>query len=181
MEWGRRAQGRAGKAALKLKDTAGQATVEAAFLLPVLLGGVLLLVQPGILLYDRMVMEGAAAEGCRLLATTPAGDPDGQCEAFIRRRLGAVPQQDNFHVHSGGCSWDIVLEGGEASGTVRVTIRNQAKPLPLIGFAASALGAVGDSGTFGMEVSASQPTQPGWVASAAAGSAPEAWPGAWSE
>ena len=33
----------------------GQATVEAAFLLPVLFVGLLLLMQPGILLYDRLV------------------------------------------------------------------------------------------------------------------------------
>ena len=47
----------------------GQATVEAAFLLPVLFVGLLLLMQPGILLYDRLVMQAAASEGCRLLAT----------------------------------------------------------------------------------------------------------------
>ena len=37
----------------------GQATVEAAFLLPVLFVGLLLLMQPGILLYDRLVMQAA--------------------------------------------------------------------------------------------------------------------------
>ena len=40
----------------------GQATVEAAFLLPVLFVGLLLLMQPGILLYDRLVMQAAASE-----------------------------------------------------------------------------------------------------------------------
>ncbi len=55
-------------------DEAGQATVEAAFLVPVLFIVLLLLLQPGILLYDRIVMQGAAAQGCRLLATsTQAG------------------------------------------------------------------------------------------------------------
>ena len=72
----------------------GQATVEAAVLIPVLFTALLLLLQPGILLYDRMVMQGAAAEGCRLLATKTAaqGDMDGSCEAFVRHRLGAVPR-----------------------------------------------------------------------------------------
>ncbi len=46
----------------------GQGTVEAAFVLPVLLGLVLFLLQPGIVLYDRVVMKSAAAEACRLLA-----------------------------------------------------------------------------------------------------------------
>ena len=54
-------------------------------LIPVLFTALLLLLQPGILLYDRMVMQGAAAEGCRLLATKTAalGDMDGSCEAFV--------------------------------------------------------------------------------------------------
>ena len=55
-------------------DEGGQATVEAAFALPIALLLVLLLVQPGILLYDRIVMQGAAAEACRLLATTDEAD-----------------------------------------------------------------------------------------------------------
>ena len=46
--------------------------MEAAVLIPVLFTALLLLLQPGILLYDRMVMQGAAAEGCRLLATKTA-------------------------------------------------------------------------------------------------------------
>lgn len=64
----------------------GQATVEAAFLLPVLFVWLLLLMQPGILLYDRLVMQAAASEGCRLLATktAAAGDMAESCEAFVR-------------------------------------------------------------------------------------------------
>ena len=49
---------------------AGQATVEAVFVIPVLFVAMLLLIQPGIVLYDRMVMANAAAEGCRVLATS---------------------------------------------------------------------------------------------------------------
>ena len=84
----------------------GQATVEAAFLIPVLLVALLLLMQPGILLYDRLVMNAAASEACRLLATKTdaAGDMAESCEAFVRRRLGAVPPVSCFHVHEGGCS-----------------------------------------------------------------------------
>ncbi|MGN1361061.1 MAG: TadE/TadG family type IV pilus assembly protein [Eggerthellaceae bacterium] len=53
----------------RLRDVRGQSTVEAAVMIPLLFGGMLMLLQPGILLYDRVVMEGAAAEGCRVLAT----------------------------------------------------------------------------------------------------------------
>lgn len=47
----------------------GQSTVEAAVLLPVLFVVFGLLLQPAILLYNRCIMNAAAAEGCRLVAT----------------------------------------------------------------------------------------------------------------
>ena len=113
----------------------GQATVEAAFLLPVLCVLVLLLVQPGILLYDRMVMEGAAADACRLLATTSNSREGAQEQSRGLRapRWAPVPQQDCFHVHGPQCTWDIRLEGDEASQSVRVSIATEARPLPLLG------------------------------------------------
>ncbi len=159
----------------------GQATVEAAFLIPVLFMGLLLLVQPGILLYDRIVMNGAASEACRLLATKTdaAGAMQESCEAFVRHRLGAVPPVSCFHVHEGGCTWDIRLEGDESSGKVSVTIENQARPLPLLDVAGALLGAVNKRGNFVVRVSCSQPVQPAWVEGAPAGDDPAGWIGAW--
>lgn len=163
------------------REEAGQATVEAAFALPIALALVILLVQPGILLYDRIVMQQAAAETCRLLATTPEGDPSGVCRAFALRRLGAVPEQDCFHVHQGGCTWEVELEGGESSDVVRVRIATKAKPLPLIGVGARLLGVVNDGEDFEVSVEASAPVQPAWVAEAAAGRSPSEWIGAWAD
>ncbi|MEG1513010.1 MAG: TadE/TadG family type IV pilus assembly protein [Raoultibacter sp.] len=157
----------------------GQATVEAAFLIPLIFLALLLLLQPGIMLYTRMVMEGAAAEGCRLLVTKVAGAGDEAYKACILRRLGAVPQQDNFHVHSGGCTWDIQLEGDESSTRVCVTIENQAKPLPLIDAASTLLGMVNSSGNFSQTVSVSAQTQPDWVANNQLGLDPQAWVQRW--
>ena len=171
-----------GPAALKrLADERGQSTVEAAFLFPVVFVLVLLLVQPGILLYDRIVMEGAAADACRLLATkTDAQEGvDAQCEAYVRRRLGAVPQQECFHVHEGSCTWEIRLEGDERSQRVRVSIATEAKPLPLFDMGASLLGIVNGHGNFVVEGSVSQQVQPTWVERSAAGRDPAAWIGAW--
>lgn len=162
-----------------LHDESGQATVEAAFLLPVLLGLVLLLLQPGILLYDRMVMQHAAAAGCRVLAAQPSGDPDDVCRDYVLRRLGAVPPLDCFHVHGGECSWEVELAGGESSDTVQVSVSNKVKPLPLVGFSAVLLGMTDESGALTMEVSVSQSVQPDWVRTTDAGSDPSAWPGAW--
>lgn len=159
----------------------GQATVEAAALVPVLFVALLLLLQPGILLYDRMVMQGAAAEGCRLLATKTGalGDMDGSCEAFVRHRLGAVPPHDCFHVHRGGCSWDVELAGDEGSQTVSVTVGNDVRPLPLLDAGAALLGMTDAAGNLHLETTASMPTQPAWVDGAEAGRDPAGWIGAW--
>ena len=93
----------------KLDDTRGQATVEAAFLIPVVLVLLLLLIQPGILLYNQLVMAAAASEGCRLLATKTdrAVVSQEKCESYIMRSLGSVSPHDMFHIHVGGCSWVI--------------------------------------------------------------------------
>lgn len=160
---------------MRLRGERAQATVETAFALPVLLVLVLLLLQPGIVLYDRVVMHGAAAEGCRLLATSSA---DGQAnDDYIRRRLGAVPELDLFHVHSSGCSWDIQFEGNEASEMVTVRLSTELKPLPLIDCALQALGIANESGNLVVEVESSQRTQPDWVADAVEGRAPSGWVG----
>ena len=116
------------------REDTGQATVEAAFALPIALALVILLVQPGILLYDRIVMQQAAAETCRLLATTPEGDPSGVCRAFASGGWVRCPSRiapcspRRLHV-------EVELEGGESSDVVRVRIATKAKPLPLIGVA----------------------------------------------
>ena len=164
-----------------ISDEAGQATVEAAFALPILCLLILLLIQPGILLYDRMVMQAAAAEGCRLLTTASAdyGSVSDSCDAFVRHRLASIPPLACFHVHEGDCSWVITPSGDETAQTVSVSITNEVQPLPLLGSAASLIGAVNDNGNLEIKVSVSMPTQPGWVSSATSGDSPSSWVGAW--
>lgn len=157
----------------------GQGTVEAAVAIPVLFLLLLLLLQPGIILYDRLVMANAAAEGCRLLATA-SDDTSGSCEAFVRHRLAAVPQHDCFHVHQGECSWDIDLSGGESSGQVTVRIGNELKPLPLLDAGARLLGLTNGNGNLEIEETVTTQTQPDWVASSKLGLDPSSWIGAWS-
>lgn len=157
--------------------------MEAAFVIPVLFLLLLMLLQPGIVLYDRMVMKDAAAEACRLLATGSGefGGAGSSCEAFIRHRLAAVPQHDCFHVHDGGCSWRIESTGGEDSETVTVSIANELKPLPLVGIGMSLMGATNGSGRLEIEESVTMPTQPSWVGNAPAGRVVSGWIGAWCE
>lgn len=157
------------------KRCGGQATLEAAFALPVIMVLVLLVLQPGILLYDRIVMEGAAAEACRLLATAPA-DQTPICRDYVLRRLSAVPQADIFHVHTSGCTWDVRLTGDEASGAVQAEITTEVQPLPLVGSAAALLGACNEQGNVVVSVSCTRNVQPDWVDM---GSGPEGWVGSW--
>lgn len=159
------------------KAERGQTTVEAAFALPVVFLLVLLLIQPGIVLYDRMVMASAAAEGCRLLATSE-GD-SSVVDAFVRRRLGAIPEQDSFHVHSSGCTWEVRCEGGGAADRSKVTVRGEVRPLPLIDFGATLLGLVNDRGNLVVEVSVEAPTRSRWSQESLGGASPNDKVGAW--
>lgn len=177
--WSGQGDVRAARAGVRslAKDTTGQATLEAAYLIPVVFLLVLLLVQPGIILYDMMVMRAAAADGCRLLATRTEtlGDSAAACEAYVRRRLGAVPEQDLFHIHGSACSWGITLTGSEHSEYVEVTISNQVRLLPLVGNAAAFLGAADREGVYSFEVTVRTRTQPEWVAESASGIDPQQW------
>ncbi|MEF2845306.1 MAG: TadE/TadG family type IV pilus assembly protein [Eggerthellaceae bacterium] len=152
----------------------GQAVVEGAFLIPIILLLLMLLIQPGILLYNYVVMKGAAADACRVIATQ-ASEPASSVEAAIRRHLGAVPEQDNFHVHSSGCSWVIEIEGSETTSEVAVRIENQVKPLPLFDFGAEALGLTNDQGHFYQQVEVRRPVYAAWVYESEDGVDPEGW------
>lgn len=160
----------------------GQATVESAFLIPVLFAALLLLVQPGMVLYDRMVMAAAATDACRVLAvkTDAAGDSSQAIEAFVRHRLGAVPPVACFHVHEGECSWRIQLEGDERSEYVRVSIENRVRPLPLLDGASALLGLLDEEGLLPVKVEAQRRTQPAWALGTQEGLDPRGWIGAWS-
>lgn len=153
----------------------GQLTVEGAFLIPVILLMLMLLIQPGILLYNRVVMQSAASEGCRLISTRPSGDSPDAYEGYVIRRLGSVPQQKNFHVHEGACTWEVCFDGGEESDIVTVTIKNQAEPLPFFDFGARSLGLVNGEGNFVQEVSVSTHSKSAWVVGNDQGLDPDAW------
>ena len=144
---------------------AGQATVEAAVGIPVLFVLLLMLLQPGIILYDRMVMSAAAAEGCRLLATRSydAGMSDAYCIELIKRHLGAIPPHQLFHVHEPACTWHITVAGGEHEASAQVGITNKVKLLPLLDAAAVLVGLADAEGCLTIQVAYQQQTQPNWV------------------
>ncbi len=161
---------------LLIQQRQGQTTVEAAYLIPVLLVLLLLLLQPMILLYNRMVMENAAAEGCRLLATATSQGAYSheKYEGYIKRRLAAIPPVEIFHLHASNCSWEIMLEGDENSSEVSVRIINRLKPLPLLGWGADLLGMTDADHNLVQEVEVTLPTQPEWT-QGSGGNDPEGW------
>ena len=77
-------------------------------------------------------------------------------------------------------SWDIRFEGDERSDVVRVTIANEARPLPLLDAGGALLGIVNGNGNLEVRVTAEQPTQPSWARSSDAGGDPAGWIGAWA-
>ena len=127
----------------KFQNRCGQGTVEVAFVLPVLMILILLLLEPGIYLYDLIVMKSAASEACRLVANDSCSDEN--FDDYIRRRLSAIPQTDIFHIHNSSCSYSIEKSRNE-DGTVSVYIKNELKPLPLIDVFCKPFGVLNSSG-----------------------------------
>lgn len=134
--------------------------MEAALLLPILMVCVALLVQPMCLLYTRCVMQSAAAEGCRLLATFDRrGSKGSSCEDYVLHRLEAVPGADVFCTGD----WRVEFEGGPGAERVGVEIACHARPLPLIGVVAAMLGPLDAGGNVELRVSVERSAGPSWV------------------
>lgn len=147
-----------------LRDGEGQATVEAAMLLPVMMLCLALLVQPACVLYTRGVMYAAAAEACRLMATPPTSSfvAESSRREYVLRRLGAVPNVDIFHV-GGEAGWTIELVGEAGGHVTGAYIATWVRPLPFIGVVASLLGPRDAAGNVLIEVTVGQTVRPSWV------------------
>lgn len=137
----------------------GQATVEAAFVIPLLFALFGVLLQPALLLYDRCVMGAAAAETCRLASTQPCSED--AMRAFALRRLAVLPPLDLFH--SQDCPWEIDVQAGQGVQASQVRISGHVRVLPLLGVAASALTEELGDGCAQLSCSASAQLHPSWL------------------
>ena len=142
----------------RVRGEAGQATVEAAAILPVLMLVFAIILQPVCLCYTRAVMRAAAAEAARA-ATTAYGGDTAECEACVRRRLGAVPEVPLFHV-GGSRDWEVTI--ARTDHQVDVTIAGHARPLPIMGAIAGAAFERDGSGIV-LRVSLSMRGRPSWL------------------
>lgn len=132
-------------------------------LLPVLLLLMAMLAQPACLLYTRCVMQAAAAQGCRVLATSGSGLADyGDVRALVLRRLDAVPAAPIFH-EGGHGGWTVTMTGSAQSGEVAVEIRTTARPLPFMGALASLVAGGGADGVISLEARVARASRPNWL------------------
>lgn len=153
---------RSSSAAGRWREERAQATVEAAALLPSFLIVLLLALQPVCLLYTRAVMESAAAETARLMATGSAEGEDAY-RAFALRRLAAVPDVAIFHT-GGPLAWEIELEpAADAGDTARVEISGAVSPLPVLGAFTGAVGPLNGRGDVELQVTAAYAAEPSWL------------------
>lgn len=141
-----------------LRCGSGQASVEAAALLPALLFVVGMLVQPVCVGYTRMVMRSAAAEGVRLLTTNPSQD---DCRSYVVRRLRAVPNSSLFHA-GGEESWEIEASAPSGGGDATVSIAGCVRPLPVTGAFVRLMGSDA-GGEVLLRASASANLRPSWL------------------
>lgn len=155
---------------MRFSSESGQSSVEAAVLLPVLFAVFGLLLQPSVLMYNRCIMQAAASEGCRLVATNT--NDEASVRAYIERRLEAIPKIAIFHADD---TWDIEWSGGEGD-VVQVSIVNHAQPLPLFDIVAGLAGSMDEGGTIVQRVESSVSPIPSW---AGQGYAPDTWIGTW--
>lgn len=162
-----------------LADRGGQASVEAALLLPTVLALVAMLVQPACVFYTRSVMASTAGEVARLAATSRGSQED--IEAYALRRLEAVPDVSIFHEVAGergetgeqDDGWDISVTEPEEGNSVTVEIKGSVRPLPLFGALVAALGTEED-GTVGLSVTTTQKVRATWI-----GGSYESWVDVW--
>lgn len=141
----------------------GQATVEAAIMIPVIFLIILILIQPCLVLFDLIIMNSAAIETCRVLSTAASVDKNSLCEQYARRRLSAIPQQENFHYHKDGCSYQFEFVGDQNSSFVSVEITNEIKPLPLINIFVDAFGMLNANKCLAIKSKQELSLKPSWV------------------
>lgn len=92
---------------MRRRGDRGQATIEAALLLPVVAIALLAVIQVGLLVHARVMVTHAAREGARVAAT--GGDHGDVAEAVVAS--GRLPPQR--------LDVDVVRSGGRATVVVR--------------------------------------------------------------
>jgi Flp pilus assembly protein TadG len=99
------------------REESGQALVEAALVLPVLLVLVFGVVMAGRVVHAKIAVQAAAREASRTLATAPS-EEQGLTDANDAARAAA----DGYGLSSDGLSVDLQANGFERGGTVSASV-----------------------------------------------------------
>jgi Flp pilus assembly protein TadG len=100
-----------------LRDDSGQALVEAALVLPVLLVLVFGVVMAGRVVHAKIAVQAAAREASRTLATAPS-EEQGLTDANNAARSAA----DGYGLSADGLSVDLESNGFQRGGTVSASV-----------------------------------------------------------
>ena len=150
-------------------DKRGQASVEAAALLPILCIMAAILLQPICVLYTRMVMASAASETVRVVLTGQSLS-EADVVNYCKRRLAAVPEIPIFH--SGGSEdWQVTFSDGDE---IAVHVKGHVKAIPFMSWLLSAFSA-SDSEGIVLEARAQAKLRPQWLEGSY-----ESWQGIWN-
>lgn len=155
-----------------LRDERGQSTVEAAFVIPVVFATLLVLLQPALLLYGRIIMEHAAAEGCRYMLTV---DPEG-AGAYVEGHLRALPDADILHASE----WSVSADYDGERGTSTVRIEHGVRPLPVIGALMGGVGMTDGDGLYCQTAVCEMRMRGEWLSSDG-GVGPSEWVARWED
>ena len=138
------------------KDTCGQATVEAAFLIPIMCVLLLILLQPALLMLDRLVIEMTINDVYRFVLTSNTcphfSGEYSEAEQYALKRLEAIPDVSILHVGD----WDIDVTGDEMTDSAYVSISHRLSPLPLIGAGLRFIGSLDGDGLLTQSVTSTR-------------------------
>ena len=107
-----------------------QASIESAFILPLVFICMGLALQPLLYMYSKSLCTEAVEEGARYAISV---ENDTYVERYVRRRLDAIPSIGILHKDGDG-DWNIEIV--RQSNSVAISLTGHMQELPILGLAA---------------------------------------------
>lgn len=138
----------------------GQTTLEAAYLLPVLMLLFGMLLQPVCIAYTRQIMQHVAQEAAHVVAIQDSTMSPSDIEKFIRSHLEAVPKISLFRASEK--DWQIHITQKDGVAPAKVEIKAFVRPVPFLGVFAGFAGKK-EGENICLEVRANEQLRADWV------------------
>jgi len=116
-----------------LRGERGQALTEAPVVIVTLCVLALILFQPVVTLYTKMVLGASAASLCRVVATEAGSDASAKqrlLQTYAEGKIAGLPRGSAFQIPG---SLKLEVSGNASSDQVRVRLSLTQKTLPLLG------------------------------------------------